>query len=309
MSYGLNEDQDYPRITPGVKWLIDINVAIAFLGWTIVNPQALQIALGFQASDFQNKQWWSLVTYMFAHGGVMHLAVNMYMLWIFGPRLEHSWGTPSFTRLYLFSGLGGLAAHLLMSSLGMAGGGVLIGASAAVMGIMYAYAASWPEQEIFFFGVIPMKVKWMMVLLITLNLVSGIASMDAAGGVAYFAHLGGIAFAWLFVRLPSAASLDRIRHRVSPVPEETDEPPRAVPRSLPRNRERMSEIDEIVAKSNAIAARRNSAVLPPRKEEAGPAADALDHVLDKISERGLESLTVAERKLLEDMSRELRRGS
>jgi membrane associated rhomboid family serine protease len=303
MSYGLNDEQDYPRITHAVKWIIAINVAIAFLQLTVWRPELMYEGLGFQSSDFSENKWWSVATYMFVHGGPMHLAVNMYMLFVFGPRLEYSWSPASFTRFYLWCGLGGLLAHMLLG-----GGSGLIGASAAVMGVMFGYAASWPEEEMFLFGVIPMKVKWLVAFFVVVNLVSGILSMGQGGGVAYFAHLGGIAFGWLYLRTPSVGNLDRIRHRVSPVPDETDEPPRAVPRSLPRNRERMSEIDEIVAKSNAVAPRRNSTLMPPRKAETNTAAsDALDLVLDKISEYGLESLTPAERKLLEDMSRELRR--
>ncbi len=302
MAYGVNDEQDYPRITPTVKALIAINVAIAFLQITIVNPWATQQALGFSFTDFKTNQWWSLLTYMFVHGGAVHLILNMYMLWVFGPRLEYSWGQGAFTRFYLWCGLGGLLLHMLLG-----GGGVLIGASGAIMGVMYGYAASWPDEEVLFFGVIPMKVKTLVALMVAINLVAGIASMGGTAGIAYFAHLGGILFGYIYTHTPTFGSLDRIRHRISPVPDETDEPPRAVPRSLPRTREKMSEIDEIVAKSNAAAPRRNSTAAPQRKAEPDSgAAGALDLVLDKISERGLDSLTPAERKLLEDMSKELR---
>jgi membrane associated rhomboid family serine protease len=298
MSYSISEVQDDPRITAAVKWLIIVNVAIYFLQFTILPPESLH-ALGFQGSDFRS-QWWTLATYMFVHGGPLHLGLNMYMLWFFGRRLERAWETGPFTRFYLWCGVGGVVAHVLMG-----GGGTLIGASAAVMGVMLGYAVSWPDEEVLFFGVLPMKVKWLVALYIAINMVGGIMSIGAVGGIAYFAHLGGVAFAWVYMRMPSPTSLEKLKHRISPVPDETDEPPRAVPRSLPRSREKMNEIDEIVAKSNAVASRRNMAVAS-RKAESGAHAAALDLVLDKISERGLESLTAAERKLLEDMSRQLR---
>jgi hypothetical protein len=58
-------------------------------------------------------EWWTLVTYMFVHAGLMHLAFNMFTLWMFGPRLERAWGTRAFTWFYLWCGLGGAAAHAL----------------------------------------------------------------------------------------------------------------------------------------------------------------------------------------------------
>jgi hypothetical protein len=244
---------------------------------------------------------------MFVHGGFMHLALNMYTLWLFGRRLEHMWGAGQFTRFYLWCGLGGLLAHVLI----VGDGAVLIGASGAIMGVMLGYAVHWPDDEVFLFGIVPMKVRTLVALFVALNLFSGIMNLGSSGGgIAYFAHLGGIAFAFLYMRLPSAGGLDRLRHRVSSAPDESDDLPRAVPRSLPRNRERLSEIDEIVAKSNAAFARGNATVMPPRKVEAHDnTTNALNLVLDKISERGLDSLTPAEKKLLEDASRELRRGS
>jgi hypothetical protein len=82
-------------------------------------------------------------------------------------------------------------------------------------------------------------------------------------------------------------------------------PPRAIPRPRPRDRERMPESDEVVARSNAITARRPArASLASKSGDAR--ADALDAVLDKISRQGLDSLTLEERRLLEEMSKKLR---
>ena len=143
-----------------------------------------------------------------------------------------------------------------------------------------------------------------MVGLFVFNLVMGIVGTGDAGGanIAYFAHVGGVIAAYIYVRMAAAASMDQVRQRVANLPD-ADEPPRAIPRSMPR-RERGDEVDDIVAKSKAIAAKRAVTLLPVRRREAK--ADELNRVLDKISEHGLDSLTSEERKVLEEMSKRLR---
>jgi len=182
---------------------------------------------------------------------------------------------------------------------------VLIGASAAVFGVMLAYAMRWPDEEVLLFGVVPIKVKWLVTGLVVTHLVMGVATMNQGSGVAYFAHLGGLAFGWLYLRTPTPQSIDRLRQRVSQLPDLPDETPRAIPRSLPRTRERGNEIDEIVAKSKAMVTKRQP-IAPPPVRTLNKRADALNLVLDKISEQGLDSLTGEERRLLEEMSRQLR---
>ena len=301
MAYPFTDETETPRITPAVQWLIALNVAVFLLQLTLVSPADMQRALGFEARDLPHA-WWTAFTYMFVHGGFWHLALNMYTLWVFGPRVEHSWSAGGFTRYYVLCGLGGFVAHLLFFH-----SALLVGASAAIFGVMYAYAKQWPDDEVLFFGVVPMKVKWLVALFVATNLVMGVLSLNAGSGTAYFAHLGGVAAGFLILRSSPAEGLARLRDRIAQVPDVPDEPPRAVPKSLPRTRER-SEIDDIVAKSKAMAAaRRPVAPAPPAQVPAAPGkSEELNLVLDKISEQGLESLTKAERRLLEEMSRKLR---
>ena len=299
MSYAFADEPDPPRITPAVKWLIAANVAVAFLQLTIVGNEQMYRWLGFELSDL-NGSWWKIFTYMFVHGGIIHLGLNMYTLWLFGRRVEMVWSPGGFARYYIWCGLGGWLAYLPFSR-----GAVLVGASAAVFGVMLAYAMRWPDEEVLLFGVIPMKVKWLVTGLVVVNLVMGIAAANQTSGTAYFAHLGGLAFGWLYLRTPTPQSIDRLRQRVSQLPDVPDETPRAIPRSLPRTRERGNEIDEIVAKSKAVVTKRQPVVPPVRT--LNQRSDALNLVLDKISEQGLDSLTIAERRLLEDMSRQLRK--
>jgi membrane associated rhomboid family serine protease len=305
----LYDDTDRPRMTRSVQVIIAINVAMLFLQWAVVSDADAFAVLGFQAGSLQ-RTLWSAVTYMFVHYGALHLALNMYALLAFGPRLEAAMGTRAFTLYYLWCGLGGAVAHMLFVQHGL-----LVGASAGVLGVMFAYWQQWPEEQVSLFGVIPVRSWTAMVLLGGAILALGTigAGAPVAGGerIAYAAHIGGIAFAWLYMRTPPAASIERLRQRISPAPDYPhDETPRAIPRTLPRARTQRDEVDEIVAKSKAVAAQQQRpvtrAVPTPMPAPHGDDAAELDRVLDKISLRGLESLTAAERAVLDESAKRLR---
>jgi membrane associated rhomboid family serine protease len=303
MSFSSNEEREYPRITPAVQWLIAINVAIFFLQATVLGPDFVQNALAFEVRDLTTHPW-TIVTYMFVHAGFWHLALNMWMLWVFGPRVEQAWNPRSFTFYYILCGLGGWLFHLMVAR----DGSYLLGASAAIYGVLLAYAMRWPDDEVRFFPFIfiAMKVRWYVVFLVGINLAMGLWTAGAGGGVAYLAHLGGLFIGYLYLRLSAAHGLDRLRHRMSSLPDLSDDATRAIPRTQPRTRERTSEIDEIVARSNAMAAKHQGAAPTLTSKVGKKKTDELNLVLDKISERGIGSLTSDERRLLEEMSRRLR---
>jgi membrane associated rhomboid family serine protease len=202
---------DPRRLTPAVQILIAICTAIMFLQWTVVSDADVFAALGFQDGSLQ-RTLWSAVTYSFAHYGFWHLAVNMYALFAFGPRLEMAMGTRAFTLYYLWCALGGAIAHLLFVP-----AGILVGASAAVLGVMFGYAQQWPDEEVLLLGVVPVR-AWTVVLLFAVaNMALGmVGAGDVPGGdrVVYLAHLGGLAFGWLYFRTPPAASIERLRQRI-----------------------------------------------------------------------------------------------
>jgi len=292
-----------PRIGAAVAWLLGINVALYFLQVTVVSPSDMYAALGFHTHDLGNlgRAWWTIGTYMFVHGGFWHLALNMYTLWLFGPRVEAVWTPGEFTRFYLFCGLGGWFLHLFVP-----GDGVLIGASAAVMGVMLAYATLWPHEVVYLFGVVPMTVRWLMVLVVATNILGGMTSSPESG-IAYLAHLGGLGAGYLYLRTSAAMSLQKLRRHVEPVPDIPEEDlPRAVPKSHrpPRSR----DADDAVARSKAMTSRRTSTARQKPTETAPVETDAasLNRVLDKISEQGIASLTLEERQLLDDASKRRR---
>ena len=293
-------DSRSPRITAAVRWLIAINIAVFFVQLTLLAPADVRLALGFSQHNLGH-QWWTIATYMFVHGGFWQLVLNMYTVWLFGPRLEWRWGSSEFVRYYLFCGLGGWFAHLVF----VPGDSLLVGASAAVFGVMFAYAALWPNDRVLVFGVIPMTVRWLVVSVGVINVIGGVSTTEATAGLFYLAHLGGgLAAGWLYIRATSAVNLGRLRHGVSPVLDEPDDmPPRTVPKAMPRSRSR-ENIDDVVARSNAAVAECAPQARVIRRVESD--ASALDKVLDKISSTGIDSLTGSERRLLDDASRRLR---
>jgi len=306
MSEALYEPSPQSRMTPAVQWLIAANVGIYFLQVTLFGAEGVFAALGLSGERFP-AEWWTLVSYMFVHGGLWHLAFNMLALWMFGPRIEGLWGAKSFVYFYLWCGIGGAVAHLLLE--GNAG---LVGASAAVIGVLLAYALRWPDEEVYLFGVIPMKTRWLVVWLALINLAMGISSTRGGSGIGWFAHLGGLAFGWIFLRVSAFGGLDNFRRWVSPVPDEPEDAFRAVPRARPRSRdrgERTEGIDEVVAKSNAVVAKPVRPVLLPKASDDSDkkSSERLDLVLDKISKHGIDSLTSEELLVLEEMSRKLRK--
>jgi membrane associated rhomboid family serine protease len=307
------EPQHPPQLTRGVEALLAINLAMLVLQWTVVTDADAFAVLGFQAGSLQ-RTLWSALTYMFVHYNVWHLVLNMYVLLAFGPRLENAMGTRAFTLFYLWCGLGGAVAYMLFLR-----NGLLVGSSAGVLGILFASWHQWPDEPISLFGVVRMRPWTVLVLLggVILGLGAMDAGADVAGGVriTYLAHVGGIAFAWLYMRTPPAASIERFRQRISPAPDYSqDETPRAIPRTLPRSRSgaQRDDVDEIVAKSKAVAAQQPRPVprviatptVRPREERVAE----LDRVLDKISLEGLGSLTPSERAVLDEMAKRLREG-
>ncbi len=320
------------RLTPAVQAIIALNLVV-MLAQTAVGYPDMRAWLGFDTAGLPG-HWWTPVTYMFLHAGLTPLLVNAYALYLFGPRVERQWGrggggagsfiqaatetqrptswpgtgtSRRFAGFYLLCGLGGVACQLLFFRTG-----TLVGASAAVYGVMTAYAMQWPDDEVMFLFVFPVRARSLVVGLLVFDVVMGVAgdgSAAAAGAgagtnLAYFAHLGGVFAAYVYMRMASTSpSMDQVRQRVANVPD-ADEPPRAIPRNPPR-RERSDEVDDVVAKSKATIAKRVIAASPsPRRTESR--ADELDRVLDKISQQGIDSLTSDERNVLEEMSKRLR---
>jgi membrane associated rhomboid family serine protease len=157
----------------------------------------------------------TIFTSMFLHGGLLHLGGNMLYLWIFGNNVEDTLGHARFVVLYLASGLVAALAQTLVTP---ASAIPMVGASGAVSGILGAYLLLFPYATVltlvtfgFFWRFIHLPAVVVLGLWILLQFLSGYLSLGvaggAAGGVAFFAHIGGffVGMALLFVLRPRAS--------------------------------------------------------------------------------------------------------
>ena len=143
---------------------------------------------------------WQLITCGFLHANFLHLAINMYALWMFGSDVERAIGPRHYLTLYFASLLSSSATQLLVVSM-MTSAGVYptVGASGAIFGILLAFGMLFPRRTIvLLIPPIPMPAIVFVILYALLELFSGVFGTDQ--GVAHFAHLGGMIGAYLTLR-------------------------------------------------------------------------------------------------------------
>jgi membrane associated rhomboid family serine protease len=185
------------RITPGIKWIIIANVGVFVLQMIgrLSQRGGIEPIFGLTPAVTFGDLWlWQLVTYMFLHstGWLSHILLNMLMLWMFGTEVERAWGTRAFLRYYFVCGVGAaLVTSLLFWE------STTIGASGAVFGVMLAYAMMFPNRQILFWFIFPMRAVSFVLLCAGIELFSLLSLQD---GVAHIAHLGGMAFGWLYLK-------------------------------------------------------------------------------------------------------------
>jgi membrane associated rhomboid family serine protease len=188
-------------ITPGVKGLLIANVgifAIQVLAQRI-GGLSLEGILGLTPEGVMESHFlWQLVTYMFLHstGWLGHLLLNMLMLWMFGTEIEKVWGTREFLRYYFICGIG---AGITTCLFNYAWYPTIptIGASGAIFGVMLAYGFVFPNRQIFFWFIFPMRATSFVLLCACIEMFSLLGISD---GVAHFAHLGGMLFGYLYLK-------------------------------------------------------------------------------------------------------------
>ena len=205
------------NVPTAVKNIIIINVLVMIMTGLRENFMYETFSLFYPTSPFFH--WWQPVTHMFMHGGFWHLFFNMYTLFIFGSVLERVWGTRKFLIFYFVTGLGAAAVHTGVEWIQMnhwmaqvAEGSMTaqaqihalkmtptVGASGAIYGVLMGYAMLYPDSIMtLVFPPISMKAKWFVLIFAGIELLTGVSGMG--GGVAHFAHLGGLIFGFLLIR-------------------------------------------------------------------------------------------------------------
>jgi membrane associated rhomboid family serine protease len=141
---------------------------------------------------------YQLFSYMFAHADIFHIFFNMLVLSSTAPILENYWGQKKFLTFYLVTGIGAGVFHLLINLFLFDGitYGSMLGASGAVYGVLMGFGMMFPNMEMrLLIPPVAIKAKYLVWVL------GAITFLLSGAGVAHFAHLGGIIFAFILLRI------------------------------------------------------------------------------------------------------------
>lgn len=166
----------------GVEYLISDEMLNQIVGWHFLNP------------NFQPSQ---IITHMFLHGGILHIALNMLGLWMFGLPIEKQLGTKNFLIFYLVTGISAYFLHCLtISDISVP----MVGASGAIYGLLGAFMMLYPNQKVSliflpFFG---FKAKYFILVLLFIEFILFLTVSD---GIGHMAHIGGALSGILMLKL------------------------------------------------------------------------------------------------------------
>jgi len=188
-------------MTPALKRILIANAAVwivAVILYRMGDGAGLLDHLGIVPHRvYPGMELWQPFTYMWVHSTTdfMHVVLNCLFLWMFGGTLERDWGSRAFVKFYMICGVGAGLVVLAVGALASATAPT-VGASGAIMGLVVAWAISYPNRLVYVFGVFPIKGKYFAMLPI------GYAALDfivGGSGVSHSAHLGGLAIGALLV--------------------------------------------------------------------------------------------------------------
>jgi membrane associated rhomboid family serine protease len=189
-SYQPQQRIQFPRGSKVIISLIVINVVAFIIG--MIFPNVVLPLFALDPASITGKLYlWQFISYMFLHGSLFHLFINMFSLFMFGTDLLNRWGNKRFLGYYFFTGIGaGLCAFLFTSV-------PTIGASGAIYGLLLAYAMAFPNRTFLIFFIFPMRAKYVAIIFGLFELLSSVTAR--ADGIAHIAHLGGMLFGLLLL--------------------------------------------------------------------------------------------------------------
>lgn len=250
--------------TDAIKLIVSVNFLI-FILQTLSGLEGVLFQLFgiVPKRTFGELMLWQPFTYLFFHGGIWHVLINMFVLWMFGSELEKYWGKREFLRFFFFTGVGSGIVTVLFN---LGSSTPVVGASGAIYGVLLAYGLMFPNKLVYIYFLIPIKVKYLVILIGTIAFFSSIN--PGYSSISHLTHLSGMIIGFVYLR--SNFSWSTINHFVMYQKEEIKR----------RYEERKHE------KRDAL-----------RVE--------VDALLDKINEVGYDGLSQAERDFLFKASRKL----
>ena len=183
--------------TDAIKTLISVNFAIFIL-------QSISSSETMFFSNFglvpklvwSQLKIWQPFTYMFFHGDIWHVLINMFVLWMFGSELERIWGKKNFLRFYFITGVG---SGLLTMLFGLQSMVPVVGASGAIYGVLLAYGVMFPNRTVYLYGIIPIKSIWFV---IGIGAVAFFSSFNNFSNISHLTHLFGMIIGYLYLKKP-----------------------------------------------------------------------------------------------------------
>lgn len=276
----------HPRMTPWVTRLIIANAVVLLLLQTVFTSESAWRALAFDPANALDRPW-TLLTYMFVHGDLLHLLLNSLGIWMLGSAVEQRMGGDKFLFYYLYCGVGAAIFAALLARFTVVP--PFIGASGAVLGLAVALAVHWPDAEMIIFPIpVPMKARTFAIVLVAFNAIMALPFLRGSSNIAYEAHLGGALFGYLYFRLQS----------IGPEP--------AAPRRQVQRPVMVQPGAAELTRTRRAPTAAAPASMPSRSTEPDPVAREMDRVLDKISAEGMGSLTPDERRFLEQIASQKR---
>ena len=183
--------------TNAIKILISVNFGI-FILQTLSASESLFFPLFGLVPKFvwSDRMIWQPFTYLFFHGGIWHVLINMFVLWMFGSELEKIWGKKHFLKYYFFTGVGSGVATMFFNLYSIT---PIVGASGAVYGVLLAYGLTYPNRTVYLYGIIPIRSIWFV---FGIGIIAFISSIDNISQISHMTHLFGMIIGYFLLKKP-----------------------------------------------------------------------------------------------------------